>query len=107
MALLGVQGFSALPTKCLLLCYGFFAAAILINLIKDMMGKKWGSLVPLPMAMAIPFYIGPYFAIFDLIRVGKAKQGKGRRIRAGSRLRSHLRGGYMDLAEFNTCTCRG
>ncbi|KAG8501774.1 hypothetical protein CXB51_003951 [Gossypium anomalum] len=29
----------------------------------DMMGKKWGSFIPLPMAMAIPFYIGPYFAI--------------------------------------------
>ncbi|KAK5834903.1 probable metal-nicotianamine transporter YSL5 [Gossypium arboreum] len=63
MAILGVQGFSALPKNCLLLCYGFFGAAILINFMKDMMGKKWGSFIPLPMAMAIPFYIGPYFAI--------------------------------------------
>ncbi|MBA0797121.1 hypothetical protein Gohar_007844 [Gossypium harknessii] len=63
MSVLGVQGFSALPKDCLLLCYVFFGAAILINSIKDMLGKKWGSYIPLPMAMAIPFYLGPYFAI--------------------------------------------
>ncbi|EOY09858.1 YELLOW STRIPE like 5 [Theobroma cacao] len=63
MSLLGVQGFSALPKNCLVLCYVFFGAAILINLVKDRVGKKWGSYIPLPMAMAIPFYIGSYFAI--------------------------------------------
>uniref|UniRef100_A0A2P2LD65 Metal-nicotianamine transporter YSL7 n=1 Tax=Rhizophora mucronata TaxID=61149 RepID=A0A2P2LD65_RHIMU len=63
MALLGVQGFSALPKNCLLLCYVFFGSAILINLIKDSMAKKWAKYIPLPMAMAIPFYLGPYFAI--------------------------------------------
>ncbi|XVF06976.1 hypothetical protein REPUB_Repub06bG0097700 [Reevesia pubescens] len=63
ISILGVQGFSALPKNCLLLCYVFFGAAIIINFIKDMLGKKWGSFIPLPMAMAIPFYIGPYFAI--------------------------------------------
>ncbi|KDP41617.1 hypothetical protein JCGZ_16024 [Jatropha curcas] len=63
MAILGVDGFSSLPKNCLLLCYCFFAAAILINIIKDFLGKKWGRFIPLPMAMAIPFYLGPYFAI--------------------------------------------
>ena len=63
MSILGVQGFSALPKNCLLLCYVFFGAAIVINFVKDTLGKKWGSFIPLPMAMAIPFYIGPYFAI--------------------------------------------
>ncbi|XP_043813069.1 probable metal-nicotianamine transporter YSL5 isoform X2 [Manihot esculenta] len=63
MAILGVEGFSSLPKNCLLLCYCFFSAAILINLMKDWLGKKWGRFVPLPMAMAIPFYLGPYFAI--------------------------------------------
>ncbi|KAK4283303.1 hypothetical protein QN277_000268 [Acacia crassicarpa] len=63
MALLGVEGFSSLPEHCLLLCYIFFGSAIVINLIKDLMGKKRGWFIPLPMAMAIPFYIGPYFAI--------------------------------------------
>ncbi|XP_075648816.1 putative metal-nicotianamine transporter YSL7 isoform X2 [Castanea sativa] len=63
MVLLAVKGFSSLPKNCLLLCYVFFGAAILINLIKDLVGKKWGRFIPLPMAMAIPFYIGSYFAI--------------------------------------------
>ncbi|KAH8482949.1 hypothetical protein H0E87_027627 [Populus deltoides] len=63
MAILGVEGFSSLPKNCLYLCYWFFGAAILINLIKDALGKKRASFIPNPMAMAIPFYIGSYFAI--------------------------------------------
>ncbi|KAL5746914.1 hypothetical protein ACOSQ2_024211 [Xanthoceras sorbifolium] len=62
MAKLGVEGFSSLPKDCLLLCYVLFGAAILVNLIKDYSGKM-GRFIPLPMAMAIPFYVGPYFAI--------------------------------------------
>ncbi|OIW03570.1 hypothetical protein TanjilG_30990 [Lupinus angustifolius] len=62
MAILGVEGFSHLPKNCLLLCYILFGAAIVINLIKDLLGKR-GRFIPLPMAMAIPFYLGPYFAI--------------------------------------------
>ncbi|XP_051136772.1 probable metal-nicotianamine transporter YSL7 [Andrographis paniculata] len=63
IAKLGVEGFSALPNNCLNLCYGFFAAAIFINLIRDGVGKKRARFIPLPMAMAIPFYLGSYFAI--------------------------------------------
>jgi uncharacterized oligopeptide transporter (OPT) family protein len=63
MALLGVEGFSSLPDNCLKLCFGFFAAAVLINLIRDSVDKRWGRFIPLPMAMAIPFYLGSYFAI--------------------------------------------
>jgi OPT family oligopeptide transporter len=63
MALLGVEGFSSLPDNCLKLCFGFFAAAILINLIRDSVDKRWARFIPLPMAMAIPFYLGSYFAI--------------------------------------------
>jgi OPT family oligopeptide transporter len=63
MALLGVEGFSSLPENCLRLCYGFFAAAILINLIRDSVDNRWARFIPLPMAMAIPFYLGSYFAI--------------------------------------------
>ncbi|XP_061948540.1 probable metal-nicotianamine transporter YSL7 [Populus nigra] len=63
MAILGVEGFSSLPKNCLYLCYWFFGAAILINLIKDVLGKKRARFIPNPMAMAIPFYIGTYFAI--------------------------------------------
>ncbi|XP_059623312.1 probable metal-nicotianamine transporter YSL7 [Cornus florida] len=63
MAILGVEGFSALPEHCLTLCYIFFAGAIFINAVRDLVGKKWAQYIPLPMAMAIPFYIGSYFAI--------------------------------------------
>jgi len=63
MAILGVEGFSSLPKHCLTLCYIFFAAAIVINLLRDFSGKKIARFIPLPMAMAIPFYIGSYFAI--------------------------------------------
>lgn len=63
MAILGVQGFSALPKHCLELCYGFFAFAVVINLVKDVLPPKIGKWMPLPMAMAVPFLVGGYFAI--------------------------------------------
>lgn len=63
MAILGVEGFSALPDHCLQLCYGFFIFAICINLVKDMLPKKIGKWMPLPMAMGVPFLVGSYFAI--------------------------------------------
>ncbi|KAL0356433.1 UNVERIFIED_CONTAM: putative metal-nicotianamine transporter YSL5 [Sesamum radiatum] len=63
MARLGVEGFSPLPKHCLKLCCVFFAAAILINLIRDILGKKRSWFIPLPMAMGIPFFLGSYFAI--------------------------------------------
>ncbi|XP_043694866.1 probable metal-nicotianamine transporter YSL7 [Telopea speciosissima] len=63
MAMLGVEGFSALPTHCLQLCCGFFFISILINVIRDSLGKKWSQYIPYPMAMAVPFYIGSYFTI--------------------------------------------
>ncbi|KAJ8752163.1 hypothetical protein K2173_003771 [Erythroxylum novogranatense] len=63
MAILGVDGFSSLPKHCLTLCYAFFIAAIVINGIRDAVGEKWARFIPVPMAMAIPFYLGAYFAI--------------------------------------------
>ncbi|KAG9155788.1 hypothetical protein Leryth_004045 [Lithospermum erythrorhizon] len=62
MAILGVEGFSALPHHCLELCYGFFAFAIVANLLRDIT-PKIGKYMPLPMAMAVPFLVGGYFAI--------------------------------------------
>lgn len=82
MAILGVDGFSALPKNCLVLCCVFFVGAMIINLVRDLAGKKWAKFIPVPMAMAIPFYIGSYFAIdmcvgslilFIWQRVDKAK----------------------------------
>ncbi|KAH0891528.1 hypothetical protein HID58_053957 [Brassica napus] len=63
MAKLGVEGVSSLPRECLVLCYAFFGVAILVNIVKDSLPSRWGRFVPLPMAMAIPFFLGPYFAI--------------------------------------------
>lgn len=63
LAILGVEGFGSLPKHCLSLCYGLFAAAILINVARDTVPKKWARFIPIPMAMAIPFYIGTSFAI--------------------------------------------
>ncbi|XP_073297716.1 metal-nicotianamine transporter YSL3-like [Primulina huaijiensis] len=63
MAILGVEGFSALPHHCLQMCYGFFSFAILANLLRDVAPERFGKWVPLPMAMAVPFLVGAYFAI--------------------------------------------
>ncbi|KAM7515947.1 hypothetical protein LguiA_005530 [Lonicera macranthoides] len=63
MSILGVEGFSALPKNCLTLCYVFFIGAMAINALRDAVGKKRAQFIPLPMAMAIPFYLGAYFAI--------------------------------------------
>ncbi|CAN7112204.1 unnamed protein product [Brassica rapa subsp. narinosa] len=63
MAKLGVEGVASLPRECLVLCYAFFSVAILVNIVKDSLPSRWGRFVPLPMAMAIPFFLGPYFAI--------------------------------------------
>ncbi|KAK1319144.1 putative metal-nicotianamine transporter YSL6 [Acorus calamus] len=63
MAILGVEGFSSLPKHCLEICCGFFALALVVNLLRDVTPKKVSRFIPIPMAMAVPFYIGAYFAI--------------------------------------------
>lgn len=63
MAILGVEGFSELPKYCLEMCAGFFVAALVINLLRDMIPKKFSQYIPIPMAMAVPFYNGAYFAV--------------------------------------------
>ncbi|CAH9113541.1 unnamed protein product [Cuscuta europaea] len=63
MAILGTQGFSQLPKHCLVICCGFFVAALVINLLRDLTPPKVSQFIPIPMAMAVPFYIGAYFAI--------------------------------------------
>ncbi|CAN0909874.1 Probable metal-nicotianamine transporter YSL7 [Linum grandiflorum] len=66
IALLGVQGVSSLPRNCLAMSIGFFFMAMVINLIKEVL-KEYGyrvhKYIPSPMCMAIPFYLGAYFAI--------------------------------------------
>uniref|UniRef100_A0A0E0K306 Uncharacterized protein n=1 Tax=Oryza punctata TaxID=4537 RepID=A0A0E0K306_ORYPU len=63
MAILGVEGFSALPKHCLELSVGFFAFSVLINLMRDFLPRKYRNYVPLPTAIAVPFLVGANFAI--------------------------------------------
>ena len=63
MAILGIKGFSELPKHCLAMCVVFFVAALVINLLRDVCPKKISQFIPIPMAMAVSFYIGAYFAI--------------------------------------------
>ncbi|XP_057491050.1 probable metal-nicotianamine transporter YSL6 isoform X2 [Actinidia eriantha] len=63
MAILGVEGFAELPKHCLALCCGFFVAALVVNLLRDVTPTRISQFIPIPMAMAVPFYIGAYFAI--------------------------------------------
>ncbi|KAE8055062.1 hypothetical protein FH972_011929 [Carpinus fangiana] len=63
MAILAVQGFSALPHHCLQLCYCLFAFAVGVNIVRDLSPQKVGKFMPLPMIVAAPFLVGAYFAI--------------------------------------------
>lgn len=63
MAILGVEGLSALPGHCLQICCGAFIFAVVVNVIRDKVPARISAYIPLPMAMAIPFYVGSYFAI--------------------------------------------
>lgn len=37
--------------------------ALLVNLLRDVTSKKISQFIPIPMAMAVLFYIGDYFTI--------------------------------------------
>ncbi|EPS61530.1 hypothetical protein M569_13263, partial [Genlisea aurea] len=63
IAILGVEGLSALPKHCLQLCYGFFAFGVLVNMVKDVLPGRASRWMPVPTAMAVPFVIGGYFTI--------------------------------------------
>nr|CAB3447391.1 unnamed protein product [Digitaria exilis] len=63
MSILGVEGVSALPAHCLKLSAGFFAFAVLANVARDFLPRRYRQLVPLPTAMAVPFLVGANFAI--------------------------------------------
>lgn len=68
IALLGVEGFGSLPKHCLALAIGFFLAAMVIDVLIELLRKyetnyRIYRFIPNPMCMAIPFYLGGYFAI--------------------------------------------
>ncbi|XWS39566.1 hypothetical protein CRYUN_Cryun18bG0066200 [Craigia yunnanensis] len=68
IALLGVEGISSLPKNCLNLVIGFFIAGFVINMAQELL-KRYETrfqiykFIPSPMCLAIPFYLGGYFAI--------------------------------------------
>ena len=45
------------------MCIGFFFAAVAISVLRDVLPKKYAAFVPIPMAAAIPFYIGAQLAV--------------------------------------------
>ncbi|KVH88389.1 Oligopeptide transporter OPT superfamily [Cynara cardunculus var. scolymus] len=68
IALLGVEGFGSLPHNCVKLSIGFFLGAFLVNLLTVILQRyekryRLYRFIPSPMCMAIPFYLGSYFAI--------------------------------------------
>ncbi|KAL8138007.1 hypothetical protein V2J09_004008 [Rumex salicifolius] len=73
IALLGSEGIGSLPDHCLQLAIGFFVAAVAVCAVREFVksrGCGWYKAVPSPMCMAIPFYLGAYFAI-DMV-IGSA-----------------------------------
>ncbi|MCL7047225.1 hypothetical protein MKW94_023834 [Papaver nudicaule] len=66
IALIASEGVSALPNNCLMLSIGFFSFAVFLNMVKQVMmhsNIKAHKYVPSATAMAIPFYLGGYYAI--------------------------------------------
>ncbi|CAN6549936.1 unnamed protein product [Malus baccata var. baccata] len=68
IALLGVEGVGSLPKNCVTLAVSFFAAAVAMNIISELLQRyetkyRIYRFIPNPMCMAIPFYLGSYFAI--------------------------------------------
>ena len=68
MALIGVESFDVLSSHCLQLCYGLLAAGIVISLVRVLSPKHVAKCIQISLAMAIPIYIGGYFAIDMFIR---------------------------------------
>ncbi|XP_039772605.1 probable metal-nicotianamine transporter YSL5 isoform X2 [Panicum virgatum] len=63
MAILGIKGFSALPMHCLEICCAAFLLAVAIRLLKDVTPANVSRFIPIPIAMAAPFYVGAYFGV--------------------------------------------
>ncbi|KAG8064312.1 hypothetical protein GUJ93_ZPchr0004g39261 [Zizania palustris] len=63
MAIIGIQGLAALPKHCLEICCVCFLTAFVINLLKDVTPHHVSKFIPIPMAMAVPFYVGAYFGV--------------------------------------------
>ncbi len=63
MAILGTQGFGALPSHCLELFGGCFAMSFLVALLKDVLPARAAKYLPIPTAAGLTFYLGPSYAV--------------------------------------------
>ena len=57
------QGFAMLPKHCGEMMIGFFLLALVMSLVRDLVPEKYSVFIPVPMAMAIPFYVGANVAV--------------------------------------------
>jgi len=58
-----LQGFGELPQHCGQMMIGFFLLALAMSLLRDLVPIKYSVFIPIPMAMAIPFYVGANVAV--------------------------------------------
>ena len=56
IASIGVAGSSYLPKYCLWLCLVTFLFGIILDALRDLAPQHWRRWIPIPTAMAIPFY---------------------------------------------------
>ena len=52
-----------LPKHCAEMMIGFFLLALVMSLVRDLVPVKYSVFIPVPMAMAIPFYVGANVAV--------------------------------------------
>eukprot|EP00878_Enallax_costatus_P025510 GHUV01027297.1.p1 GENE.GHUV01027297.1~~GHUV01027297.1.p1 ORF type:complete len:578 (+),score=120.07 GHUV01027297.1:832-2565(+) len=63
MAIIGTEGFEALPRYCGVLSLVFLVSGLVICCIRDLLPDRYGRYAPSPMGMAFSFYIGANNAI--------------------------------------------
>ncbi|KAK9831441.1 hypothetical protein WJX81_005019 [Elliptochloris bilobata] len=78
MAILGTRGVAALPSHCVEYAIAFFVASFAVSALRDaLLMERWscngsavgrwanrvGQVVPIPMAFALPFYLGGNYAV--------------------------------------------
>lgn len=66
-AVVAVSGVSALPRYCLLMTGCFFGLGLAINVARDLLPPKYGRWLPIPLAMALPFYLGAWLGVSTAI----------------------------------------
>ena len=63
MSVMTSQGFGELPEHCGQMMIAFFCLALVMCLVRDLVPTKLSIFIPIPMAMAIPFYVGAAVAV--------------------------------------------